>query len=119
MKNIQDVFDRLQEKRHQVSVIRKKYQEELTTSTEYQRIREDLERLREKKKRYEASVKSQSGAAFSRIDELALTIRQDAQLLSDLALTTLLKGDRVQVRDPGHDASYEPVFTVRFRKVRQ
>lgn len=118
MKNIQDVFDRLQEKRRQVSVIRKKYQEELATSGEYQRIKEELARLREKKKRYELSVKSQSGASFSRIDDLAFTIRQDAQLLSDLAITTLMKGDRVEVRDPEHSVSYEPVFSVRFRKAR-
>jgi hypothetical protein len=116
MKSVQDVFSRLQEKRRQVSLIRKKYKEELTTSVEYQRIREDIDRLREKKKRYEASVRSQGGANFERIDELSLAIRQGTQLLSDLALTTLLKGDRVEVRDAEQDADYEPVFTVRFRK---
>lgn len=116
MKSVQEVFSRLQDKKRQVALIRKKYKEELTTSAEYQRIREDLERLREKKKRLEASVKSQGGANFERIDELSLTIRQDAQLLSDIALTSYLKGDRVEVRDAEQDASYEPVFTVRFRK---
>src|SRR5688572_15667920 len=94
-KTVQEIFNRLQEKRKQVSVIRKKYKEELATNVEYGRIQEDLERLRAKKKQYEQSVRSQSGANFARIDEVALSIRQDAQLLSDIALTTIMKGEPV------------------------
>ncbi|HUO75554.1 MAG TPA: hypothetical protein VMU12_01375 [Candidatus Paceibacterota bacterium] len=114
MKNIQDIFNRLQEKKHQVNVVRKKFREELAASGEYQRIIEDIERLREKKKRHELAVRSQSEAAFARIDELALAIRQDTQLISDLALTSIMKGEPVAVKDQQSD--YEPVFTVRFRR---
>ena len=114
MKNIQDIFSRLQEKRQQVVVVRKKFKEELAASGEYQRITEDIERLREKKKRYELSVRQQTDATFARIDELALAIRQDVQLLSDLALTSIMKGEPVAVKDDR--AEYEPVFSVRFRR---
>jgi hypothetical protein len=117
MKTVQEIFDRLQEKRRQVSVIRKKYQEELTSGAEYQRIREEMERLREKKKKYEAATKQQASANFARIDELALAIRQDTQLLSDVALTSVMKGDRIEVKDKEREVEYEPVFTVRFRKM--
>lgn len=116
MKSIQDIFDRLQEKKKQVSVIKKKYKEELSTSVEYGRIREDLEKLRARKKKYELATKQQAGANFERIDELALAVRQDAQLLSDVALTSIMKGERVEIKDDR--AEYEPVFTVRFRKVK-
>lgn len=116
MKTVQEIFNRLQEKRKQVSVIRKKYKEELATSVEYGRIREDLERLRAKKKQYELSVRQQAGANFARMDEVALAIRQDAQLLSDIALTTIMKGEPVAVRD--EHSQYEPVFTVRFKKAK-
>jgi hypothetical protein len=117
MKSIQEIFDRLQEKKKQVSVIRKKYKEELSTSMEYGRIREELDKLRAKKKQYELSVKSQAGANFSRADELALAVKQDAQLLSDVALTSIMKGDRIEIKD-ANSAEYEPVFTVRFRKTK-
>lgn len=115
-KSIQDIFNRLQEKKKQVSVIRKKYQEELAVSTEYGHIKEDLEKLRTKKKQYELSIKEQASANFARVDELALAIRQDTQMLSDIALTSIMKGEPVGVKDDAHE--YEPVFTVRFKKVR-
>jgi len=114
MKTIQEIFDRLQEKRRQVNVVRKKYKEELAANIEYARIRDDLEKLRARKKQYELSVKQQAGAAFEKLDDLSLTIRQDAQMLSDMALTTIMKGEPVAVRDDRTE--YEPVFTVRFRK---
>ena len=114
-KPIQDIFDRLQEKRQQAKIIKSKYQSELAASHEYQTLKEQLEKLRAKKKSYENSVKEQAGAAFARIDELKFAIQQDAQLLSDVALTTIMKGELIQVKDDR--AEYEPVFTVRFRKV--
>lgn len=116
MKSLQEIFNRLQEKKKQVSVIRKKYKEELAVNVEYVRVREDLEKLRAKKKQYELSVKQQAGANFARADELALAIRQDAQLLSDVAITSIMKGDRIEVKDD--QIEYEPVFSVRFRKLK-
>jgi hypothetical protein len=115
-KSIQEIFNRLQEKKKQVSVIRKKYKEELATSAEYGRIREDLERLRTKKKQYELATKQQAGANFARVDELALAVRQDAQLLSDVALTSIMKGERVEIKDD--HSEYEPIFTVRFKRIK-
>jgi hypothetical protein len=75
-----------------------------------------MERLREKKKRYELATKQQATASFARIDELALTIRQDAQLLSDIALTSVMQGKSIAIKDERNE--YEPVFTVRFRKMK-
>jgi hypothetical protein len=115
-KSIQEIFNRLQEKKKQVSVIRRKYKEELSTNVEYGRIREDLDKLREKKKKYELSVKQQAGANFARVDELTLAVKQDAQLLSDVAFTSIMKGERVEIKDD--QTEYEPLFTVRFRKVK-
>ncbi len=37
-------------------------------------------------------------------------------MLSDVALTSIMKGDSIQVRDDRTE--YEPVFTVRFRKIK-
>lgn len=116
MKSVQDIFNRLQEKKDQVKVVRRKYKEELAASSEYQRIIEDAQKLREKKKKYENAIREQSGAAFSKLDELSLAIRQDAQMLSDVAFTSIMKGERVEVKDD--HSEYEPVFTVRFRRIK-
>ena len=115
MKSVQDIFNRLQEKKDQVKVVRRKYKEELAASTEYQRVVEDMQKLRDKKKKYENSIREQAGAAFSKLDELSLAIRQDTQMLSDVALTSIMKGERVEVKDDRSD--FEPVFSVRFRRV--
>lgn len=116
MKSVQEIFDRLQEKKRQVKVVRQKYKQELASSSEYQRVTDDLQKLREKKKKYEHSIREQAGASFSRIDELALAIRQDTQMLSDVALTSIMKGERVEVKD--EHTEYEPVFAVRFKRVK-
>ena len=106
----------MQEKKNQVKVVRRKYKEELAASTEYQHITDDLQKLREKKKKYEKSIREQSGAAFGKIDELALAIRQDTQMLSDVAFTSIMKGERIEVKD--QHSGYEPVFSVRFKRVK-
>ena len=116
MKSVQDIFDRLQEKKNQVKLVRRKYKEELAASTEYQRTLEEMQKLREKKKKYEKAIREQSGAAFSKLDDLSLAIRQDSQMLSDVALTSIMKGERVEVKDS--HSEFEPVFTVRFRRVK-
>ena len=62
MKSVQEIFDRLQDKKKQVKVVRQKYKQELASSTEHQRITEELEKLRAKKKKYELSIREQAGA---------------------------------------------------------
>jgi hypothetical protein len=116
MKAIQEIFDRLQGKKQEARIISRKYQEELTTSHEYQTIKEQMEKLREKKKKYEQATKEQTGATFAKLDGLKLAIKQDAQMLSDVALTTIMKGESVQIKD--QYSEYEPVFSVRFRKMK-
>lgn len=115
-KSIQEIFNRLQEKRQQAKIIGRKYKDELATAQEYQQIREQLDKLRLKKKAYEKSVKEQAGANFGRIEELKFAIRQDAQLLSDVALTTIMKGESIAIKNEG--VEYEPVFAIRFRKIK-
>jgi hypothetical protein len=116
MKSVQEIFKRLQEKRTQAKIITRKYKDELGTSHEYQKIKEEMDKLRAKKKTYEQSIKEQAGANFTRIEELKFAIRQDAQMLSDVALTSIMKGEPVAIKD--EHVEYEPVFTVRFRKMR-
>ena len=116
MKTVQEIFNRLQEKRRQQKVVRKSFRSALVSSHEYTRITDDLERLRARKKQYEQSVRSREDADFKKLDELTFAIRQDAQMLSDIALTGIMKGESVAVKE--EDAEYEPVFTVRYKKIR-
>ena len=115
-KTVQEIFDRLQGKRQEARIIGRKYKEELATSHEYQTIKEQMDKLREKKKKYEKATKEQTGATFAKLDGLKLAIKQDTQMLSDVALTTIMKGEAIQVRD--EHTEYEPVFAVRFRKIK-
>lgn len=111
-----DIFVRLHEKRQQARIIGRKYKEELASSGEYQKLQDELERLRTKKKAHEKATKEQAGANFARLDELKFAIKQDAQMLSDVALTAIMKGEPVQIK---HEAvEYEPVFKVNFRKIK-
>lgn len=115
-KSVQEIFGRLQEKRQQARIIASKYKSELASSHDYQQLKEQIEKLRERKKKHEASVREQAGANFARMEELKFAIKQDAQLLSDVALTAIMKGESIQIKED--HVEYEPVFTVRFRKTK-
>jgi hypothetical protein len=115
-KTVQEIFNRLQEKKAQAKIVSRKYKEELALSHDYQKIKEEMDKLKAKKKTYEQSIKEQAGATFARIDELKLAISQDAQMLSDVALTTIMKGEQIQIKD--QYVEYEPVFKVTFKKIK-
>ncbi len=115
MKPVQEIFDRLQEKKQQAKIISRKYKDELATSHEYTKVQEELEKLRTKKKAYEKSVKEQTGANFARLEELKFAIKADAQMLSDVAVTSIMKGERIEIKDS--QSQYEPVFSVRFKRI--
>lgn len=112
MANIQEVFGRLQEKKHQQREIMKAYREALKNSAQYQELSEEIRKLKDKKVVIEKSLQEQK----SKLEELKAEIANDNETLSDIALTKYLRGERIDLKDES-DREYEPVFSVRFRKI--
>lgn len=115
MQDIQEIFNRIQQIKKQQKDIRSAYKDALATSQEYQEISDKLKILREKKKQIEASTKQSFASEFNKLDDFKIDLESDNTLLSDAALSKLMKGETVQVTDE-YNNTYEPLFTVKFKK---
>lgn len=115
MTSVQEIFNRINEAKKKQKDIRSAYKDALETSLEYKEINDKLKTLREKKKQIEGSIKQQFSSELTKLDDIAIDLAGDAELLSDAALTKLMKGETVEVVDE-YDNKYEPQFSVKFKK---
>ena len=114
MPSLADVYRRLQTAKKKQKDLRDMYKDALVHSKSYQEVKDELEKLLEKKRRIEAAVKADFVNEQAEIDKLATSMNSDKQLLTDIALTQLMKGQEVEITED--DVSYEPIFKVNFKK---
>ncbi len=115
MNDLQNVFNRIRETRVKAKQIRAMYKDSLATHPEYEQIIEKLETLKLQKKQIEAQVKEEQLAEFQKLDAYKMHVKNDLEMLSDLALNQLVSGETVEVVDEANN-KYEPQFTVKFKK---
>lgn len=115
MQDIQTIFNHIQEIKKEQKKIRSTYREALAGSSEYQETTEKLKTLRERRKQIENSIKQDFNSEWTKLEDYAIDLESEATLLSDAALTKLMKGETVQVADE-YNNNYEPVFSVKFKK---
>ncbi len=82
----------------------------------YEDIKDQLKELRDLKKTIEHEAQAEMGADYDKLDELKQDIASDQEMLADIALTQYANGEEVVVTDRD-ESEYEPVFSVRFKKV--
>jgi len=114
MQNLQEVFARIQQTKKKQKDIRSAYKDALLNSAEYQDIAEKIKTLRDRKKQIEGTVKGEFSSEFTKLDELRVDLESDNMLLSDIAMSKLMKGETVEVEDEFQN-KYEPLFTVKFK----
>lgn len=115
MQDIQEVFARIQEAKKQQKEIRSMYKDAIDNTPGYKEIVEELKTLREKKKQIELSIKQGMSSELTRLEDLKIDISTDEELLTDIAVTKLMKGESISVTDE-YENDYEPTFTVKFKK---
>lgn len=116
MQNIQDVWIRIQETKKQQKHIRQMYKDSLTASQEYAELAEKIKTLGQRKKQIEAEAKADLGGEYDKLNSLKKEAQLDQELLSDIAVSTMMKGETVKITD-GENNEYEPIFNVKFKKV--
>lgn len=114
--DLQSVFNQLTELRKEQKDIKKEYRDTLAQMTEYTKILEEYEKIREQKQMYEQKAKGSLGTRYERLEELTDEIKSNQEMLSDMAMTTLMDGKTVEATDE-YGNKYEPVFAVRFKKL--
>src|SRR5207244_3724852 len=117
MADIQEVFNRIQENKIEVRRIKGVYKEMLSSHGEYEETQQKLRGFKLRKFQIEQGVQGQMGKEFEKLEALKRDIDSDQVLMSDMALSTMLKGQSVSVTD-GQQNDYEPQFSVKFKKKR-
>lgn len=115
MQSIQELFSRAQELGKERRSIQKEYKDLLSHDAEYQTLVEELKEKREKKKLIETHAQETMGSRYARFEEVRDEIAELKQMISDIAMTQLMKGEPIEVADE-ENTLYEPQFTVNFKK---
>ncbi len=116
MQNLQDVWLRIQDTKKQQKHIRQMYKDTLGSSQEYKEIVEKAKNLSQRKKQLESEAKADLGGEYEKLNSLKKEVQLDQELLSDIAVSTLMKGETVKITDQDNN-TYEPIFNVRFKKI--
>ena len=111
MQDIQKLFDDIQKLKKEQRELRKEYNYSLDHDESYQELVDKLKVLREKKKNIE------DGAKPLRFDEIKHEIQGLNEMVSDIAISTLMKGESVYLKDE-YETEYEPVYKVTFKKIK-
>jgi len=115
MANLQEIFNRIQETKKEQRDIKKMYKDALANSQSYQDALDELVKIKEKKKHLEDAIREDFASEFNKLDTLKLDIENDNMLLSDAALTKLVKGEIIKIEDQ-EGKTYDPIFSVKFKK---
>ncbi|MEN9558120.1 MAG: hypothetical protein RL141_489 [Candidatus Parcubacteria bacterium] len=115
MTDLNEIFKRMSEQKKERKRVQAIYKDLLANSKPYQDAVDALADAKAKKLQIESSIKADVPTELDEIDRLTQSLESDKQLLTDLALTKLMKGETVEITDE-QDTKYEPVFSVRFKK---
>lgn len=116
MPELQEVFDRVKGNKAERRKLQNAIKDAQATSKPYQDVLDKLKDIKGKKQALEAEIAAQFESEMQEIERLQTDIEADVQLMSDLALTTLMRGNTVEVKDQETDTAYEPSFRVTFKK---
>lgn len=118
MQNIQEIFIKTRELKKEQKDLKEMYKDALAQADGYEEIVEKLKELREKKKQIETRIQGEMGKAWEKLEDIKLEMETDKEMMSDIAMTTLMKGETVAVKDE-YENSYEPIWKVNFKKVNE
>ncbi len=116
MRDIQEVYNELQEAKKSQKDIKREYKDALVNANEYEETVEKLKELRDKKKQIESVTQDRMGARWDELERLKAKSDELAQMLTDIAMTDLMAGKTIELKDE-FDNSYEPVYKITFKKI--
>ena len=116
MRDIQEVYNELQETKKAQKSIKKEYKDALTNANEYEETAAKLKEVREKKKQIENITQSRMGLRWEELEKLKAKQAELETMMTDIAMTTLMEGKTVALKDEFNN-NYEPVYKISFRKI--
>jgi hypothetical protein len=116
MQDLQEIFNRMTANKEKLRDAKRIVKDAFANSEQYQKTNDEFKVLKEKKKSLENQIRSETPSEIETIADLTADIAADQELLNDVALNQITKGESIQLTDK-HKNNYEPLFSVRFRKI--
>lgn len=116
MRDIQEVFDQIQEHKETKKEIAREYRDTLAQTEGYEELKEEVKTLREKKKAKEAQVQVSFGSRWEEYETATAKIAELEQMLTDIAMTNLMDGKSINLKDK-NNVEYEPSYKITFKKI--
>ena len=116
MQQVQEIFQRIEENKRKLKDINEVLKDALAASQAYQEVAEQAKVLNEKKRQIKKDIESGFAQELTKKEDLKIDLASDIELLTDVALSSMMKGESVGISDK-YENEYEPVFKVMFKKI--
>lgn len=113
---MQKIFDEIQEFKKTRKEIGKEYRDALSQAGGYQEVKDEIKKLREKKKLLEEGVQSEMGSRWEEFETAKNEIESLDEMLTDIAMTNLMDGKSINLKDK-NNVEYEPQYKITFKKI--
>lgn len=113
---MQEVFDQIQDHKQTRKEIGREYRDTLSQSNGYMDLKEEIKKLREKKKSMETGIQAEMGLRYEELEKAKIKIEELEEMLTDIAMTTLMNGENINIKDK-NNVEYEPSYKITFKKI--
>jgi hypothetical protein len=115
MQDIQEVYNRIQEKKKERKRLKKMLKDGLDASASYREIKDEMDKVKAKKQEVESGVFASYQHEKQDIEALDEELKSEQQVMDDIALTMYMKGESIIFKNE-NDEEYEPTFKVKYKK---
>lgn len=116
MQDIQEVYNRIQEKKKERKRLKRMLKEGLEASTPYREAKDKLDEIKAKAKEVENGVLASYQTEKRDVEALDEELKSEQQVMDDIALTLYMKGESIVFKNE-NDEEYEPTFKVKYKKI--
>lgn len=115
MQDLKEVFVRIDEQKKEARRLKQLITDALKGSREWNDKTDEMKTLKAKRRLVEDAVLSGYQKEIEDLDNLKRSIREDQTLLSDIAMTMLMKGETVKLET--EQGEWEPTIKVSFKQL--
>ena len=112
---LQELHNELREMKDERKKLKQVLKDELTHQPRHAELVEEILVLKTEKSQIEGHVREASPKDAQRIDDLDEEIKASEELMSDMALSLIMKNESVELKDK-YENKYAPLIKVLFKK---
>ena len=115
-KKLKEVYQRVQQNKKLLKELKRSARDVLDTHQPYVEANEAIKQKKKELKALEIQLMATNMVDLDEINNLKIDVKTDEEMLKDLALTLLMKNEKVELVD-NYDNKFIPELRVAFKKV--